>query len=130
MKRILFCICFVFVSGIFADKSDMDSWRDLNQLHRTLKKLDLSNAQEEAIKNLFKQYHLHLKKFWEARGETDDFVMKLFSQKKLDIDRIEDKFKENYQKKSKIDLKFLESLHSILNNEQRIEVSKDFDGDD
>lgn len=130
MKRVLFLFYFIFISGVLADKSDMDSWRDLNQLHGSLKKLHLSDTQEKAIKGLFKQYHLRLKEFWMARGEADDFAMKLFSQEKLDISLIRDKFEENYQKKSKIDLNFLENLHSILNNEQRVRISKEFEDDD
>ncbi|PAF47941.1 hypothetical protein BKH41_06665 [Helicobacter sp. 12S02232-10] len=123
MKKVFLCL--FFISFLFAD-----SWRDLNELHKDLKEVGLSHDQEKEIKRLFKEYHRNLKEWWSNNEKTDALMMRLFVAKDLSTKEIKNEMKIIHDRKIQIDLEFLKDLHSVLNQEQRSKISKDFRGED
>ncbi|MDO7253023.1 hypothetical protein [Helicobacter cappadocius] len=125
MKKYFVCLFLLFATVCVAD-----NWRDLNELHKDLKNVGLDDVQEKAVKKLFKQYHHQLKDWWKANGQTDALIMRFFSQEGFNIEEIKNKLNNIHHKKIKLDLDFLQELHSILNEEQRCKISKEFGEDD
>lgn len=121
MKKIFLLLVVAFLIPIWAD-----NWRNLNELHKDLKGVGLDIHQEKEVKKLFEDYHRNLKKWWEDNYKTDSLVMKNFVKNDFKDDDIKDRFKEIYDKKTKMDLKFLKQLHSILTEEQRDKISQEF----
>ncbi|PAF54123.1 hypothetical protein BKH42_02615 [Helicobacter sp. 13S00482-2] len=125
MKKSFFCFFLLFFAFCAAD-----NWRDLNELHKDLKDVKLNHTQDKAVKMLFKEYHHQLKDWWKLNGQTDSLIMKLFSGEDFNIEEIKIKLKEIYDRKIDLDSEFLKQLHSILNQEQRKKISKEFGEDD
>ena len=108
MKKIL--ICLLFVSCLFAD-----NWRDLNQLHRILKDIDLNEDQCKQVRQLFKAHLNDVKQWWCDRANMDISIMRLFTQGQFDKNKIENTMKTIADRRIEINLKFLRDLHSVLN---------------
>lgn len=106
-----------------------DNWRDLNELHKDLKDVGLSDTQEKAVKKLFKDYHHQLKSWWKQNEQTDALIMKFFSEEKFDMLDVKNKLKDIHHKKIEIDIEFLDKLHSILDKNQRKKISEEFSQD-
>lgn len=121
--------CFLFLFFLIASVSVADNWRDLNELHKDLKDVGLSDTQEKAVKKLFKEYHHQLKIWWKENGQTDALIMKLFSEEKFNMLDMKNKLKDINDKKIEIDTEFLNELHSILNEDQRRKISEEFGED-
>lgn len=112
-----------------ASVSVADNWRDLNELHKDLKDVNLSDNQEKAVKKLFREYHHQLKNWWKQNEQTDALIMKHFSQEKFNMLDVKNKLKDIHDKKIEIDIEFLNQLHSILDKDQRRKISEEFGED-
>ncbi|PAF46679.1 hypothetical protein BKH46_06840 [Helicobacter sp. 12S02634-8] len=119
MKKILLCLCLL---GLLS----ADSWRDLNELHKGLKEVDLSHRQEKEIKELFKQYHDELKQWWHNNEKVDGLIMHYFTKDSLDTKKIKAQMQANCDRKIEMDMRFLKNLHAILNAKQRDKISHEF----
>ncbi|QOY51033.1 hypothetical protein [Candidatus Sulfurimonas baltica] len=114
-----FIMILFIVTALFSDSNEHYNERHIN---KELSHLNLSKTQTIKVKKILKDFMSHLKEFREYKEEIKAKREKLFIDDVFKVDEIDRLNKALDAKSHEIENRLLESLHSILSQQQR----KDF----
>lgn len=119
-----FLILFFIVTGLFSDTFEH---HDEKHINKELSHLNLSQEQNEKIKDILKEFKRDLKEYRNFKENIDDEIKKVFMKDSFNKEELNKLYSELYEKTKEVEIKLLKNMHTILSRKQREEFTQYFD---
>ncbi|WP_310441082.1 hypothetical protein [Sulfurimonas sp.] len=118
-------ILLLIISGLLFSSG----FEDHNEKHinKELSHLNLSQEQNEKIKEILKEFKRDLKEYRSFKENIDDGIKKVFIKDSFNKEELNKLYNELYEKTKEIEIKLLKNIHTVLSRKQREEFTHYFD---
>lgn len=119
-----FLILLFIVSALFSDTFEH---HDEKHINKELSHLNLSQEQNEKIKEILKEFKRDLKEYRNFKENIDDEIKKVFMKDSFNKEELNKLYNEQYEKTKEVEIKLLKNIHTVLSRKQREEFTQYFD---
>lgn len=117
-------ILLLIISSLFSSRLEFHNEKHIN---KELSHLNLSQEQNEKIKEILKEFKRDLKEYRSFKENIDNEVKKVFMQDGFNKEELNKLYSELYEKTKEAEIKLLKNIHTVLSRKQREEFTHYFD---